>query len=53
LEKLLMAGVIRFSEYLERLPDGYINKKEELLEKVREREEAQKNGFQPDGQKID
>ncbi len=53
LEKLLMAGVIRFSEYLERLPDGYINKKEELLEKVREREEAQTIGFQPTGQEID
>ncbi len=48
LEKLLVAGKIRFSEYLERLPDGYINKKEELLEAVRDREEQEKV-FTPQG----
>ena len=41
LDKLLTAGIIRFSQYLERLPDGYIGKKEELLEAVRREEEAQ------------
>ena len=48
LEKLLTSGKIRFSEYLERLPDGYINKKEELLESVRAREE-EKAVFTPEG----
>ena len=48
LEKLLTSGKIRFSEYLERLPDGYINKKEELLESVRAREE-EKTVFTPEG----
>jgi hypothetical protein len=40
LDKLLVGGNISFAQYLERLPDGYINKKEELLEEVRRREEA-------------
>lgn len=40
LDHLLSAGKIRFSQYLERLPDGYIAKKEELLEQVREEERA-------------
>ncbi|MBR2634898.1 MAG: hypothetical protein IKD31_04910 [Clostridia bacterium] len=40
LDKLLSLGIIRFSQYLERLPDGYIAKKEELLETVREEEKA-------------
>ncbi len=44
LDKLLSSGVIRFSQYLERLPDGYIGKKEELLEEVRQ-EEAAKQDF--------
>lgn len=43
LDHLLTAGKIRFSQYLERLPDGYIGKKEELLEEVRARE-AQEEG---------
>ncbi len=46
LDRLLTAGVIRFSQYLERLPDGYIAKREELLEEVRQKEEEEKNGFQ-------
>ncbi|MBR4288121.1 MAG: hypothetical protein IKT50_01640, partial [Clostridia bacterium] len=45
LDKLLSTGTIRFSQYLERLPDGYIGKKEELLEAARQEEEAAKNGF--------
>ncbi len=45
LDKLLSTGVIRFSQYLERLPDGYIGKKEELLEAARQEEENVKNGF--------
>jgi len=48
LEKLLLSGKISFAQYLERLPDGYINKKEELLEEVR-RSEAPNNGFRADG----
>ena len=43
LDHLLTSGAIRFSEYLERVPDGYIPEKEELLEKARRREEE--NGF--------
>ncbi len=38
LDRLLTAGVITFSQYLERLPDGYIAKREELLEETREME---------------
>ena len=38
LDRLLTAGVITFSQYLERLPDGYIAKREELLEETREKE---------------
>ncbi len=48
LDKLLLSGKIRFSQYLERLPDGYIGKKEELLEEVRDAERAQNQGFQAD-----
>ena len=40
LDKLLQMGAIRFSQYLERLPEGYITKKEELLEEARRAEEA-------------
>ncbi|MBR3837079.1 MAG: hypothetical protein IKJ74_02945 [Clostridia bacterium] len=50
LDKLLTAGIIRFSQYLERLPDGYIGKKEELLEAVRREEEAQQV-FRPTAEK--
>lgn len=48
LDKLLTSGNIRFSQYLERLPDGYIGKKEELLETVRQEEETVKQGFPAD-----
>ena len=40
LDHLFTAGAIRFSQYLERLPDGYIAKKEELLEEARRAEET-------------
>ncbi len=39
LDRLLSAGIIRFSQYLERLPDGYLAKREELLDQVRQAEE--------------
>lgn len=42
LDNLLQSGTIRFSQYLERLPDGYIGKKEALLEEVRAAEKAAK-----------
>lgn len=45
LDKLLQGGIIRFSQYLERLPDGYLAKKEELLEEVRREEEAANDDF--------
>jgi len=45
LDHLLTAGKIRFSQYLERLPDGYIGKKEELLEEVRQREAEETQNF--------
>ncbi len=47
LDKLLSSRIIRFSQYLERLPDGYIGKKEELLDEVRRAEKE--NGFQANG----
>ncbi|MBP5289308.1 MAG: hypothetical protein J6Z79_05485 [Clostridia bacterium] len=40
LDNLLSSGKIRFSQYLERLPDGYIGKKEELLEEAKKEETA-------------
>ncbi|MBR2615959.1 MAG: hypothetical protein IKC69_04715 [Clostridia bacterium] len=48
LDKLLTAGIIRFSQYLERLPDGYIGKREELLEEVRRRESEEEFQAQED-----
>ena len=39
LDRLLSQGVISFAQYLERLPEGYITKKEELLQEVRRAEE--------------
>lgn len=41
LDHLLTSGNIRFSQYLERIPDGYISKREELLEEVKRKESAQ------------
>lgn len=46
LDQLLTAGHITFSQYLERLPDGYLDRKEELLDRVREGEE-QNTVFKP------
>ena len=40
LDKLLQMGAISFPQYLERLPEGYLTKKEELLEEARRAEEA-------------
>ena len=45
LDRLLTSGNIHFSQYLERLPDGYIGKREELLEEVKKQEAAQNIGF--------
>lgn len=41
LDRLLTSGTISFSQYLERVPDGYIPGKEDLLEDVRKRESEQ------------
>ncbi|MBQ3866607.1 MAG: hypothetical protein II776_06865, partial [Clostridia bacterium] len=38
LDNLLQSGRLSFSQYLERLPDGYIGRKDELLEEVRRAE---------------
>ena len=38
LDRLLASGIISFAQYLERVPDGYIPAKEDLLEDVRKRE---------------
>lgn len=35
LDNLLMQGKIELIDYLERVPDGYISKKEELIDKIR------------------
>lgn len=40
LDNLLQLGQISFSQYLERLPDNLIPKKRELLEEVRQKENA-------------
>ena len=40
LDKLLDGGYISAQEYLERIPNGYISQKEELISSIREREAA-------------
>jgi len=40
LDNLMAAGKIDMADYLERLPEGYIARKEELLQKLRAREGA-------------
>lgn len=42
LDQLLQAGHISFVQYLERLPEGYISKKKELLSEARKLEESAK-----------
>jgi len=44
LDNLLRAGKLTFRQYLERLPDGHIPKKAELLAEVEAAENAQKGG---------
>lgn len=48
LDNLLKSGMIRFSQYLERIPDGYIARKEELLEDVRKNENAAQQSINGD-----
>ena len=48
LDHLLTAGNIRFSQYLERIPDGYISKREELLEEVKQEEAKQEEALAND-----
>jgi len=45
LDNLLKAGKLTFRQYLERLPDGHIPKKAELLAEVEAAENAQKGGM--------
>ncbi len=40
LDKLLDGGYVTAEEYLERIPDGFISQKEELINSIRAREEA-------------
>lgn len=40
LNNLLMLGKISVADFLERLPDGYMDKRQELLQKLREAEKA-------------
>ena len=35
LDNLLMQGKINLDDYLERIPEGYVSKKQELIEKLR------------------
>lgn len=35
LDNLLMQGKINLDDYLERIPDGYVSKKQELIDKIR------------------
>jgi hypothetical protein len=56
LDNLLMSGKIGLEEYLERIPDGYITQRQELLEKIRSTREtmermnaALSQGGEPDG----
>ena len=45
LDSLLTGGHIRFSQYLERLPDGYIAGRQELLEEARQAERSLTEGL--------
>ncbi len=50
LENLLKNGLINLEQYLERLPEGYINAKDELIEDFREQiQSIQKGGAADDG----
>lgn len=44
LDNLLMQGKIELADYLERVPDGYISKKQELLDKLKGMQEALSGG---------
>ena len=46
LDNLLMQNKIDLVEYLERIPDGYISMRQELLEKLRTQQEAEKAAAQ-------
>ena len=48
LDNLLMQGQIQLEDYLERVPSGYISKKQELIEKIK-REKAMALTGQPPG----
>lgn len=41
LDNLLMQGKITLAQYLERMPDGYIPKRQELIEEVKQAEQQQ------------
>jgi hypothetical protein len=46
LDKLLQAGMITLSDYLEALPDGYIPNRTQMLEKAKQREAMQMQAMQ-------
>ena len=41
LDNLLMQDKINLDDYLERIPDGYVSKKQELIDKLRSAQQAQ------------
>lgn len=55
LDNLLMQGKIALDDYLERIPDGYISKRQELLEKLRSQTGMQQPGAMaaPGGELLD
>lgn len=55
LDNLMMRGKIDLIDYLERVPEGYIVKKQELIDKIRgarEKAEQEKAGGNPAGQGL-
>lgn len=46
LDNLLMQGRIELVDYLERIPDGYISKKHELIEKIKAQQEESQGGME-------
>lgn len=50
LDNLLMQGKIELIDYLERVPDGYISKKEELIDKIRRMAQTVQNAPTAPGQ---
>lgn len=53
LDNLLMQNKINLDDYLERIPDGYVSKKQELIDKIRGQQMGQSMGGGTSGPVLD